>query len=345
MEPAINPPFISLLLPIRNEEVYIPACLNSLRAQDYPANQIEILVADGMSTDNTRQIVTDWMQQDRRVRIYDNPQQIVPTGLNLLIPQAKGDILIRVDGHCVLASDYVSKCVRHLLNGGVDGVGGPMHSIGQDFISQATAIAMSSKFGVGNSSFRTETGQTKLADTVPFPAYTREIIEKVGLYDEELVRNQDDEYNYRIRKAGGKILLAEDVHSDYFSRGSLAKLWKQYFQYGFWKVRVFQKHPKQMSPRQFVPPLFVLALLSAAVLAFAVAWGWYALVGLFGVYVFACLAAAFFYGKGQKTGVVLLLPLAYTIIHTSYGLGFLLGLLRFANRWNDKTEKVPEWPV
>jgi len=345
MEPAINPPFISLLLPIRNEEVYIPACLNSLRAQDYPANQIEILVADGMSTDNTRQIVTDWMQQDRRVRIYDNPQQIVPTGLNLLIPQAKGDILIRVDGHCVLASDYVSKCVRHLLNGGVDGVGGPMHSIGQDFISQATAIAMSSKFGVGNSSFRTETGQTKLADTVPFPAYTREIIEKVGLYDEELVRNQDDEYNYRIRKAGGKILLAEDVHSDYFSRGSLAKLWKQYFQYGFWKVRVFQKHPKQMSPRQFVPPLFVLALLSAAVLAFAVAWGWYALVGLFGVYVFACLAAAFFYGKGQKTGVVLLLPLAYTIIHTSYGLGFLLGLLRFANRWNDKTGKVPEWPV
>lgn len=345
MEPAINPPFISLLLPIRNEEVYIPACLNSLRAQDYPANQIEILVADGMSTDNTRQIVTDWMQQDRRVRIYDNPQQIVPTGLNLLIPQAKGDILIRVDGHCVLASDYVSKCVRHLLNGGVDGVGGPMHSIGQDFISQATAIAMSSKFGVGNSSFRTETGQTKLADTVPFPAYTREIIEKVGLYDEELVRNQDDEYNYRIRKAGGKILLAEDVHSDYFSRGSLAKLWKQYFQYGFWKVRVFQKHPKQMSPRQFVPPLFVLALLIAAVLAFAVAWGWYALVGLFGVYVFACLAAAFFYGKGQKTGVVLLLPLAYTIIHTSYGLGFLLGLLRFANRWNDKTGKVPEWPV
>ena len=345
MEPAINPPFISLLLPIRNEEVYIPACLNSLRAQDYPANQIEILVADGMSTDNTRQIVTDWMQQDRRVRIYDNPQQIVPTGLNLLIPQAKGDILIRVDGHCVLASDYVSKCVRHLLNGGVDGVGGPMHSIGQDFISQATAIAMSSKFGVGNSSFRTETGQTKLADTVPFPAYTREIIEKVGLYDEELVRNQDDEYNYRIRKAGGKILLAEDVHSDYFSRGSLAKLWKQYFQYGFWKVRVFQKHPKQMSPRQFVPPLLVLALLSAAVLAFAVAWGWYALVGLFGVYVFACLAAAFFYGKGQKTGVVLLLPLAYTIIHTSYGLGFLLGLLRFANRWNDKTGKVPEWPV
>jgi len=345
MEPAINPPFISLLLPIRNEEVYIPACLNSLRAQDYPANRIEILVADGMSTDNTKQIVTDWMQQDRRVRIYDNPQQIVPTGLNLLIPQAKGDILIRVDGHCVLASDYVSKCVRHLLNGDVDGVGGPMHSIGQDLISQATAIAMSSKFGVGNSSFRTETGQTKLADTVPFPAYTREIIEKVGLYDEELVRNQDDEYNYRIRKAGGKILLAEDVHSDYFSRGSFAKLWKQYFQYGFWKVRVFQKHPKQMSPRQFVPPLFVLALLSAAVLAFAVAWGWYALVGLFGVYVFACLAAALIYGKGQKTGVVLLLPLAYTIIHTSYGLGFLLGLLRFANRWNDKTGKVPEWPV
>ncbi len=338
----MNHPFISLLLPIRNEENYIEACLNSLFGQDYPADRMGILVADGLSTDNTRQIVSNWMKQDPRIRIYDNPKQIVPTGLNLLIPQAKGDILIRVDGHCVLASDYVSKCVRHLLEDGVDGVGGPMHSIGQDIISQVTAVAMSSKFGVGNSSFRTETGLTKLADTVPFPAYTRSIIEKVGLYDEELVRNQDDEYNYRIRAAGGKILLADDVRSDYFSRGSFAKLWKQYFQYGFWKVRVLQKHPGQMSPRQFVPPVFVLSLLVALVLSLAVPWAWWVLAGIIGAYLMANLTASLLTALRAKLHAPWLLPLAFSILHLAYGLGFLVGLVRFAGRWGDKIGKVPQ---
>lgn len=338
----MNHPFISLLLPIRNEENYIEACLNSLRAQDYPADQMEILVADGLSTDNTRQIVSNWMKQDPRIRVYDNPKQIVPIGLNLLIPQAKGDILIRVDGHCVLASDYVSKCVRHLLEDGVDGVGGPMHSIGQDIISQVTAVAMSSKFGVGNSSFRTETGLTKLADTVPFPAYTRTIIDKIGLYDEELVRNQDDEYNYRIRAAGGKILLADDVRSEYFSRGSFTKLWKQYFQYGFWKVRVLQKHPGQMSPRQFVPPLFVLSLLVSLVLSLAVPWAWWVLAGILGAYLLANLTASLLTALRTRLHAPWLLPLAFSILHLAYGLGFLVGLVRFAGRWGDKIGKIPQ---
>ncbi len=341
MASTVNHPFISLLLPIRNEENYIEACLKSLRAQDYPADRMEILVAVGLSTDNTRQIVANWMKQDPRIRIYDNLKQIVPSGLNLLIPQAKGDILIRVDGHCVLASDYVSKCVRHLLEDGVDGVGGPMHSIGQDVISQVTAVAMSSKFGVGNSSFRTETGLTKLADTVPFPAYTRSIIEKVGLYDEELVRNQDDEYNYRIRAAGGKILLADDVRSEYFSRGSFTKLWKQYFQYGFWKVRVLQKHPGQMSPRQFVPPIFVLSLLVALVLSLAVPWAWWVLAGILGAYLLANLTASLLTALRTRLNAPWLLPLAFSILHLAYGLGFLVGLVRFAGRWGDKIGKIP----
>ncbi len=339
----MNYPFISLLLPIRNEENYITACLQSLLSQDYPAERIEILIADGLSTDNTTKIVTTRMDKDPRIHLLENPKQIVPTGLNLLIPQARGDVLIRVDGHCVLASDYVSNCVRHLQEDGVDGVGGPMRSIGEDKTSQVIAIAMSSKFGVGNSSFRTETGITKLADTVPFPAYTRQITEKVGLYDEELVRNQDDEYNYRIREAGGKILLADDVRSDYFSRGSIQKLFKQYFQYGFWKVRVLQKHPKQMSLRQFIPPLFVLSLLSAGLLALTLSWGWYAFISLIGVYLLANLLASLIASKGQKPAVLLLLPLAFATIHISYGLGFLVGLVRFASRWHDKTGRVPEW--
>ena len=281
------------------------------------------------------------MKNDSRIWLFDNPKQIVPTGMNILIPKANGKILIRVDGHCVIAPDYVSNCVRHLQQDGVDGVGGPMRSIGENFVSQVTALAMSSKFGVGNSSFRTETGQTKLADTVPFPAYKRAIIEKVGLYDEELVRNQDDEYNYRIREAGGKILLAEDVKSEYYSRGSLEKLWKQYFQYGYWKVRVLQKHPHQMSLRQFVPLGFVLVLILTLLLSFLTPWGWKALLALVGAYLLTNLSASIITGSGQGFKKLLLLPLAFAIIHLSYGLGFLVGLFKFWNRWKDKVGKVP----
>lgn len=334
-------PLISVLIPIRNEGLYISRCIKSVLEQDYPQDQIEILVVDGMSTDITKEIINSYQQAHPNIILFNNPGKIVPTGMNRLIPQAKGEILIRVDGHCVIAPDYVSNCVSHLQEDGVDGVGGPMHSIGEDLVSQVTALAMSSKFGVGNSSFRTESGVTKLADTVPFPAYTRAIIEKVGLYDEELVRNQDDEYNYRIREAGGKILLAEDVKSEYYSRGSLKKLWKQYFQYGFWKVRVLQKHPRQMSLRQFVPLAFVLALVLTLFLSLLVPWGWKALLALVGAYLLTNLSASIIIGSGQSFNKLLLLPLAFAIIHFSYGLGFLVGLFKFWNRWKDKVGKVP----
>jgi cellulose synthase/poly-beta-1,6-N-acetylglucosamine synthase-like glycosyltransferase len=336
-----NLPFVSILIPIRNEFQYMARCLEAVAEQDYPSDHVEVLVADGMSGDGTFELLQGWASKAANRYVFQNPGKIVPTGLNILIPKAKGNVIIRVDGHCVIAPDYVSNCVRHLEEEGVDGVGGPMRSIGEDLISQVTALAMSSKFGVGNSSFRTETGQTKLADTVPFPAYTRAIIEKVGLYDEELIRNQDDEYNYRIREAGGKILLAEDVLSEYYSRGSLIKLWKQYFQYGFWKVRVLQKHPRQMSLRQFVPLAFVLALILNLFLSLVVSWRWLALLVLLAAYLLANLTTSIITASGQGLKKLLLLPLAFAIIHLSYGLGFLFGLFKFWNRWRDKKGRVP----
>lgn len=336
-------PFVSILIPVRNEGFYISRCIQSVLGQAYPQDQIEILIADGMSDDNTLSLIQDFQTDYTHINVFENPGKIVPTGLNILIPKAKGDILIRVDGHCVVAPDYVSNCVRHLKIDDVDGVGGPMQTVGEDFISEVIALAMSSKFGVGNSSFRTETGQTKLADTVPFPAYTREIIRKVGLYDEELVRNQDDEYNYRIRDAGGKILLADDVRSTYYSRGSLAKLWKQYFQYGYWKVRVLQKHPKQMSLRQFVPLAFVLSLIISLILALLVPWGWILLVAILSIYLLTNLAASFAIAKKRGWQFLVLLPFCFAIIHLSYGSGFISGLFKFWNRWRDKVGRVPKF--
>lgn len=198
---------VSLILPIRNESAYIERVLQALSAQNYPAEQMKILIADGMSTDNTRQIINDFSLKypQLKIQILDNPGRIVPTGMNIALREAKGEIIIRVDGHCIIAPDYVRKCVEHIQDDGVDGVGGPMDLIGETQMARTIAIGMSSSFGVGNSAFRTTSGKTMLADTVPFPAYTRQIITRAGFYDEEMVRNQDDEYNYRIRELGGKV--------------------------------------------------------------------------------------------------------------------------------------------
>jgi glycosyltransferase involved in cell wall biosynthesis len=329
----LSEPLVSILIPIRNEAAYIEGCLAAVLGQDYPAEKLEILIADGMSDDGTREIVEDFSRRDARISLVDNPGMIVPKGLNLLIPKSQGAILIRVDGHCVIAPDYVRNCVRHIQEDGVDGVGGPMRSIGEDHVSKVIALAMSSKFGVGGSSFRTENGETKLVDTVPFPAYTRQIIEKVGLYDEELVRDQDDEYNYRIRKAGGKLLLAADVCSTYYSRGSLQKLWRQYYQYGFYKVRVLQKYPRQMSPRQFVPLAFVLAILSLVLCAVLFSWGWLALVIFLGSYLLTSLVVSIILAAREGMGYFWLLPAAFATLHISYGLGFLAGLVKFWKNW------------
>jgi hypothetical protein len=183
-----------------------------------------------------------------------------------------------------------------------------------------------------------------LVDTIAFPAYTRDIVERVGFFDEELVRNQDDDYNYRLRKIGAKVLLASDVRARYYSRSSIRSLWRQYFQYGYWKVRVMQKHPRQMRPRQFVPPLFVAALLlslAAAPLSFIFgAWFAWPFVLAPGSYALANLAASvLIMVKRHDWPLFWLLPIAFAILHVSFGLGFLVGLLKFRNRWGDHDDR------
>ena len=326
---------VSVLMPTRNEARYIALSLGAVLAQDYPADQLEIFVADGRSTDGTREIVRDIQDRHPNVSLIDNPGQIVATGLNTALRLARGEIVIRVDGHCEIAPDYVRRCVEHIKRDAVAGVGGSVETVGESYTAKAIALAMSSRFGAGDSAFRVAHGVTRWVDTIPFPAYTRAIVERAGQFDEELVRNQDDEYNYRLRQMGARLLLAADVRSRYYSRASLGGLWRQYFAYGLWKVRVLQKHPRQMSLRQFIPPAFVLTLGLGATLAPILPLARLALAYTIATYLLASLAASLLVARRGGWRYLPLLPPIFAIMHTSYGLGFLGGLIKFWNRWGD----------
>lgn len=326
------------------------ACsLGAVMAQDYPSDRMEVIVADGLSTDETPEIIRSMQARYPNLQMLDNAGRIVSTGLNIATARARGELVVRVDGHCEIASDYVRRCVEHLQDENVDGVGGPIETIGETPMARIIAVAMSSPFGVGNSAFRTVRGKTMWVDTIAFPGYRRSIIERAGPYDEELVRNQDDEYNYRLRKLGARLLLAADIHSRYYSRSSLRCLWRQYFQYGYWKVRVMQKHPRQMRLRQFVPPLFVAALVIGALLAMFSQVAAYLLGAVMTMYLVlngaASVHAAVKAGPHTGRRRFVILPIVYLVLHISYGLGFLVGNVRFWNRWGDKRTQVHMSPL
>lgn len=342
MEPIPVLPLVSVILPVRNEGEYLPRALDSVIDQDYPSERIEILIADGRSTDGTRQIIEEYQEKVPSLSLIDNPGLIVPKGMNLAMRKAKGDIFIRVDGHCEIASDYVRRCVGYLQRGLADGVGGSMETIGETRMAKVIAFAMSSVFGVGNSAFRTLSGKTMLVDTVPFPAYKRSVCLHAGGYDEELVRNQDDEYNYRLRELGYRILLAPDVHSAYYSRSTFRSLWRQFFQYGYWKVRVLQKHPRQMSLRQFAPVGLVSSILISLIFSLFSWQGLFLMLLITGVYLGGNIIASVITASKRGWETLLLLPVAFATIHFAYGCGFLIGLIKFAHRWRAQKDQVPE---
>ena len=338
-------PLVTVVMPVRNEAAFIARSLGAVLRQDYPPDKLEVIIADGMSEDGTRDIIGRVAAQYRTVpvTIIDNPGRIVPSGLNLAIARARGSVLIRVDGHCEIMPQYVRRCVAHLMEHEVDGVGGPIETISPLPLGKVIAAAMSCPFGVGGSAFRTGPARPLLVDTIPFPAYRREAIERAGPFDEELVRNQDDEYNYRLREAGGKLLLAPDIRSKYYSRRSLPALWKQYFQYGLWKVRVMQKHPAQMRPRHFIPALFVAAVTGGGGLAVFIPvmrTGWLVMLT---AYLLSNIAASVLAARRAGWQCLPLLPVVFASLHISYGVGFLAGLVRFAGRWRGPRTSEIEW--
>ena len=317
--------FVTVMIPMRNEAAWIEKCLEGVLAQDWPRDRMEVIVVDGMSDDRSYEILTSLAARDTRIRVLRNPARIVPSSLNRAIEAARGDVIARVDAHTLLDRDYLSVGVDTLARTGAHNVGGPMVSIGGGKVGDAVATAMASRFGIG--AYFHFASEERDVDTVYMGMWPRKVFADVGLFDEELVRNQDDEFNYRIRKNGGRIVVSPRMRSRYQNRQSWRKLAKQFYQYGFWKVRVLQKHPAQMSVRHFVPPAFDAAILVA--LAAGGGARTLAVAALAVYFVFMSAVAA----RIGHTGTRLRTLLALIIIHHAWALGFLAGLLRFAARW------------
>jgi cellulose synthase/poly-beta-1,6-N-acetylglucosamine synthase-like glycosyltransferase len=318
---------VSIVIPCRNEEKYIGDCINSFLNQSYPQEDMEILICDGLSTDNTRSIVSEYAQKYPNVRLLDNPGLSAPKGMNIGINESKADAIIIFGAHGYAHQDFVKNNLLELCDPVIGCVGGVLETINENDKGKAIALAMSSPFGVGNALFR-YAKERKFVDTVAFGAYRREVLDKIGYFDEELVRNQDDELNFRIIEAGYKILLSPEIKAYYYSRGSFGKLWKQYFQYGFWKVRVMQKHGKTASIRHLVPLAFVLInifgiLLGIFFTPILLLWILQLILYCFGDILFSVKLTK------SEFGLLRYIPFIFPILHISYGLGFLQGIFAF----------------
>ncbi len=311
---------------MRNEERYIGACLQSLAAQDYPHDRFEVLVIDGESSDASPDIAERFAaDSDIDVRLLENPALKTAPALNIGLDAARGEVIVRVDAHAEVAPDFLTESVAALRETEADAVGGPIKSVAEGLVGEAIALAMSSPFGIGNAAFR-YSREPQYTDTVAFAAYRRDVFERIGYFAEDIDFGEDDEFNYRLGEAGGKIFLTPKIRSLYHTRSSLPALFRQYRAYGRAKVKVLRRHPAQGRVRQFVPAVF-LSSTAGLWLASRVLRAYRPLLKLMlGLYVLVALAASFQIASTKGWRYLPVLPLAFACLHVSYGLGFLESL-------------------
>lgn len=323
---------ISIVMPVRNEAAYVERAVKDAVAQVVPGHKLEVLVAVGPSEDDTHKIVERLATENKNVRLIQNPVGVVPHGLNAAIRAAHGKYIVRFDAHSQYPPDYVAVLIDGLERLNADNVGGVWETLPANDSEKAWAIAqvLSSGLGVGNAHFRTGAETEREVDTVPYGCFRRELFYRIGLFDEELLRNQDDEHNGRIIKNGGKIFLLPQLRIKYFSRDTIAKLWRMYREYGLFKPLVNVKLGAPATLRQFVPPLFVAASFGLPFLAFinmVFLWLWVALVVVyFSVLKLTSFRLAL---KGKRFGAYVWMVCAFLTIHIAYGIGYWQGILRF----------------
>ncbi len=325
-------PPVTVIMPVRNEESFLARCLESLAATDYPVDRLEVLILDGGSTDRSRAIAEGFRPRLPGLQVLDNPDRIQAAGFNQGLLGATGDIVVRMDAHTLYAPDYISHCVRLLRDSGAQNVGGPQRAVGETAVTRAIAFAVSSKFGAGDAQYRYADKDT-WSDTVYLGSWRRETLRSLGGMRTDWAVNEDYEMNYRLRQAGGRILVSPTIKSTYFVRGTIPKLARQYFRYGFWKVRTLTAHPASLRWRQLVAPgfagyLILLPLLIPTLGLVAMVPGLLYLIALG----FVTLQAS------RVAGVPWwYLPIVFPTIHASWGLGFLAGWFRWLPARNTAT--------
>lgn len=330
------PPTVSIVVPCLNEEKRIRTLLDAIFAQTYPRELLDVTIADGHSTDKTREVIAAFQREHPglNITVIDNDARTIPAGVNRAIAVSRGEIILRLDGHSGPYPDYVEKSVAALEAGRGQNVGGvwEIRPGAETWVARAIAVAAAHPLGVGDALYR-HAKQAAMVDTVPFGAWKRLLVEQIGGYDESLLSNEDYEFNARIRQGGGKIWLDPAIRSLYFARPTLAALARQYWRYGFWKLQMLRRYPKTLRWRQALPPLFVLSLMGGALLF--PAWpifGWllaFELLAYFGILGLAGLRSTI-----QYRGAFLLfgLPLAITVMHIAWGSGFLWSILAGAKK-------------
>ena len=324
-------PKVSIIVPCYNEQSTIRLLLEALCEQSYPRAEMEVIVADGLSTDRTRELIAAFQKDipDLSVRVVENAKRSIPSGLNRAIEAARGEILIRLDGHSRPYPDYVANCIAAHQAGRGANVGGvwEIRPGAETWIAKSIALAAAHPLGVGDALYR-HTKQAAEVDTVPFGSFHRSLIEQVGFFNESLLTNEDYEFNARIRKSGGKIWLDPSIRSVYFARATLLDLMRQYWRYGFWKWRMLRRYPETIRWRQALPPLFVLSLvLLSGLSAFVPAARFLFAAELF-LYVSILILAGFQAALRERSAALILgLPLAIAAMHLSWGSGFLWSIL------------------
>ena len=320
---------LSVIVPIYQEEKYISKCIDSMLSQDYPKDDLEIILVDGMSKDRTREIVATYTAKYPFIRMIDNPERIAPCAMNRGIKEAKGDVIMRLDAHVYYPQNYFSLLVEKLNElPGVENVGVLCNTlpVNDSITAQSIAAVLSSSFGMGNSHFRVGADKEMEVDTVPFGCFHKSIFDKVGLYDEELVRNQDDELNARIIKAGGKIYLIPQLVCEYYARDTAKKVYKMFYQYGVFKPLVNKKLGSPATVRQFFPLFFVLGLLVGPVVCLFLPvlwWAYFAVIMLWFI-----LATSFSLKDSKNLKRILTQNWIYFVVHFGYGWGYIVGIYK-----------------
>lgn len=331
---------VAIVIPCRNEEQYIERCLLSIIQQSYPLSQMSIIVVDGFSTDKTRDKIIQLKQAYNQITLLDNTHKTTPYALNLGIRHASdADYIMILGAHAELEKDYIATAVDLLDNNDeIACVGGVLVNVSENRATEVISAAMSSVFGVGSAHFRTGIAEG-FVDTVAFGMYRRQVFDAMGLFDEELIRNQDDEFNFRLIKSGFRIFLSKQLRARYYVRSSWKKLLRQFYQYGYWKVYVNRKHRTITTLRQLVPFMFVAYLFLSLFSLILLPHLWYVTLIPLWLYLLIALTVSFGYYRNLADNIRLIIT--FFLMHVSYGWGYARGIVDFyvLNKSMQKTDE------